>query len=44
MRLHSTITTGVVSRETTDIESKGPYSIADGNPVPEAKNIRWIND
>lgn len=38
------ITTGVVSCETKDIDSKGPYSIAEGNPVPEAKNIRWLND
>ena len=22
----------------------GPYSFATGNPVPEAKNIRWLND
>jgi hypothetical protein len=41
------ITTGVVSCETADIDSKGPYTIADlalGNPVPEAKNIRWLSD
>lgn len=41
------ITTGVVSCETQDVDSHGPYGIADlarGNPVPEAKNIRWLND
>jgi hypothetical protein len=38
------LTTGVTSCETVDIDSKGPYSVADGNPVPEAKNIRWLND
>ena len=41
------ITTGVVSCETQDVDSTGPYTLADlarGNPVPEAKNIRWLND
>ncbi|MET0442468.1 MAG: M14 family zinc carboxypeptidase [Casimicrobiaceae bacterium] len=39
------ITTGVVSCETVDIDSTAPsYNIALGNPVPEAKNIRWLND
>jgi hypothetical protein len=38
------ITSGVVSCETKDIDSKGPYLVSEGNPVPEAKNIRWIND
>lgn len=38
------ITTGVVSCETKDIDSKGPYLVSEGNPVPEAKNVRWIND
>jgi hypothetical protein len=39
------LTTGVVSCETVDVG--GNYTIADialGNPVPEAKNIRWLND
>ena len=38
------ITSGVVSCETKDIDSKGQYLVSEGNPVPEAKNIRWIND
>ncbi|HKO57230.1 MAG TPA: M14 family zinc carboxypeptidase [Thermoanaerobaculia bacterium] len=41
------ITSGVVSCETQDVDSRGSYTIADlgrGNPVPEAKNIRWLND
>lgn len=41
------ITTGVVSCETEDVDSRGNYGLADlarGNPVPEAKNIRWLND
>jgi predicted deacylase len=41
------ITSGVVSCESQDVDSQGPYGIADlarGNPVPEAKNIRWLND
>jgi Zinc carboxypeptidase len=39
------ITTGVVSCETQDIDSKAPvYDLRLGNPVPEAKNVRWIND
>lgn len=38
------LTTGVTSCETKDIDSKGPYDISEGNPVPEAKNVRWLND
>ncbi len=38
------LTTGVVSCETKDIDTSGPYLVSEGNPVPEAKNIRWIND
>lgn len=41
------ITTGVVSCETEDVDSRGNYGIADlarGNPVPEAKNVRWLYD
>jgi hypothetical protein len=38
------LTTGVTSCETKDIDSKGPYVVSEGNPVPEAKNVRWIND
>lgn len=38
------LTTGVTSCETKDIDSKGPYLVSEGNPVPEAKNVRWIND
>jgi len=38
------ITTGVVSCETLDFDSKGPYDVSTGNPVPEAKNVRWLND
>jgi hypothetical protein len=41
------ITTGVVSCETENVDSRGPYTLADlakGNPVPEAKNMRWISD
>ena len=41
------ITTGVVSCETEDLDSQSNYVLADlarGNPVPEAKNIRWLND
>jgi hypothetical protein len=38
------LTTGVTSCETKDIDSTGPYLVSEGNPVPEAKNIRWIND
>ena len=29
------------------MSARGPYTIADialGNPVPEAKNVRWLND
>ncbi len=38
------LTTGVTSCETLDIDSKGPYDVSQGNPVPEAKNVRWLND
>ncbi|MGK6308284.1 M14 family zinc carboxypeptidase [Variovorax sp. DT-64] len=38
------LTTGVTSCETKDIDSTGPYLVSEGNPVPEAKNVRWIND
>ena len=38
------LTTGVTSCETKDIDSTGPYLVSEGNPVPEAKNIRWLND
>lgn len=41
------IGTGVVSCETTDLDSTKPYTLADlskGNPVPEAKNVRWLAD
>lgn len=39
-----TTVAGVTSCETKDIDSKGPYRVSEGNPVPEAKNIRWLND
>jgi len=39
-----TTAAGVASCETTDIDSTKPYDIATGNPVPEAKNVRWLND
>ncbi|MGO4392277.1 M14 family zinc carboxypeptidase [Variovorax sp. M-6] len=36
---------GVSTCETQDIDSTAPtYDLSKGNPVPEAKNIRWIND
>ena len=41
------ITTGVVSCETEGVDSTKPYTLADlakGNPVPEAKNVRWLAD
>ena len=39
------LTTGVVSCETKDLDSTYTFAdIALGNPVPEAKNIRWLND
>jgi hypothetical protein len=44
------ITTGVVSCETDDLVTiinstpPAPYDLTKGNPVPEAKNIRWLND
>jgi len=41
---HPNLTTGVTSCETVDIDSTGPYLVSQGNPVPEAKNVRWLND
>jgi hypothetical protein len=39
------ITTGVGSCETVDIDSRAEvYDLRLGNPVPEAKNIRWLNE
>lgn len=41
------IMAGVVSCETEGVDSQGPYTLLDlakGNPVPEAKNMRWISD
>jgi hypothetical protein len=40
------ITTGVTSCETVDLDTKpgSAYNLALGNPVPEAKNIRHLND
>lgn len=40
------ITTGVTSCETADLDSRpgSSYDISQGNPVPEAKNIRWLHD
>ena len=38
------LTAGVTSCESKDIDSTGPYVVSEGNPVPEAKNIRWLND
>jgi hypothetical protein len=35
---------GVASCETADIDSTMPYDFRTGNPVPEAKNVRWLND
>lgn len=38
---------GVVSCETEDLDPTKPYTLADlarGNPVPEAKNVRWLAD
>lgn len=42
-----TTVAGVMSCETVDIDSRYPgpdYMVSQGNPVPEAKNIRWLND
>jgi Zinc carboxypeptidase len=42
-----TTVAGVMSCENVDIDSRYPgalYSVSDGNPVPEAKNVRWLND
>jgi hypothetical protein len=41
-----TTVAGVTSCETVDIDSKpgSTYSVSQGNPVPEAKNIRRLND
>lgn len=39
------ITDGVTSCENVDIDSRAPsYDFTKGNPVPEAKNVRWLND
>jgi hypothetical protein len=39
------LTSGVTSCETQDIiPTDGPYDFRLGNPVPEAKNMRWLND
>jgi hypothetical protein len=40
------ITTGVTSCETVDIDSRpgSTYQVSQGNPVPEAKNIRRLSD
>lgn len=37
---------GVMSCETVDIDSSpgSTYAVSQGNPVPEAKNVRWLND
>ena len=36
---------GVASCETENIDSTAPtYDLTKGNPVPEARNIRWLND
>ena len=42
-----TTVAGVMSCENVDIDSHYPgpnYMVSQGNPVPEAKNIRWLND
>jgi hypothetical protein len=42
-----TTVAGVMSCENVDIDSHYPgpdYMVSEGNPVPEAKNIRWLND
>lgn len=42
-----TTVAGVMTCENVDIDSSFPgsaYMISQGNPVPEAKNIRWLND
>jgi predicted deacylase len=38
------LTTGVTSCEALDFDSRLPYDLTKGNPVPEAKNVRWLND
>lgn len=41
------IAAGVTSCETGNLDSTKPYTLADlarGNPVPEAKNVRWLAD
>lgn len=37
---------GVMSCENVDIDSSpgSVYQVSQGNPVPEAKNVRWLND
>jgi hypothetical protein len=41
-----TTVAGVASCETADLSTKpgDTYDLTQGNPVPEAKNIRWLND
>jgi hypothetical protein len=41
-----TTVAGVMSCENVDIDSSpgSTYSVSQGNPVPEAKNIRWLSD
>jgi hypothetical protein len=41
-----TTVAGVASCETADLDTKpgSTYDLSQGNPVPEAKNIRWLND
>jgi hypothetical protein len=39
-----TTVAGVSSCETADLDTKGPYDLTTGNPVPEAKNIRRLSD
>jgi Zinc carboxypeptidase len=42
-----TTVAGVMSCENVDIDSRYPgssYTVSQGNPVPEAKNVRWLND
>jgi hypothetical protein len=39
-----TTVAGVMSCENVDIDTSGPYQVSQGNPVPEAKNVRWLSD
>jgi predicted deacylase len=38
------LTSGVTSCETMDYKAGDNYDYRLGNPVPEAKNVRWLND